>query len=567
MSKAKFNQLMPSEFWQEVVDRISNEVPDTLLLAEAFWMMEGYFVRTLGMHRVYNSAFMHMLRDEDNQKYRELITKTLEYDPQILKRYVNFMNNPDEDTAISQFGSDGKYFGICLLMATLPGLPMFGHGQIEGYSEKYGMEYQRAYYNEEANIGLINRHEREIFPLLKLRYVFADVDHFCLYDVVSSSGSVIQDVFAFSNRKDSTAVLVIYHNKWSEIEGSIHKTTPINKSSVPLLDALGLDYQGADYLLFRDHISGKEYIRSIPDLRANGLQLRLGAYHYQVFMDFTLVTSSDNTYRKLHENLQGAGIDNLQERLQEIKYEPVLVSTTNLLEEVLDQLMLIKENSNEGPPPTYDGNQTFISSIYQCLEAIWAVFPGTRHILAKESIEDFDKKLISLSFLRIYDFPYVTEYLYCLTTTLFLMEFQSGISKKELGLIYDLVLKHSRYKKFFFYYSEQYPDFYLLQDLIKFTSMEYITAKLIAETWFSNPISRDFLGVHNFEGLSWFNKESFEVCLELTLIAYMINNLPVKNIKKKKMLELKKNSDMFKELFLIKLANSNYQVDEFLSYF
>ena len=40
--------------------------PDTLLLAEAFWLMEGYFVRTLGMHRVYNSAFMNMLRDEDN---------------------------------------------------------------------------------------------------------------------------------------------------------------------------------------------------------------------------------------------------------------------------------------------------------------------------------------------------------------------------------------------------------------------------------------------------------------------------------------------------------------------
>ena len=35
------------------------EVPGTLLLAEAFWLMEGYFVRTLGMHRVYNSAFMN----------------------------------------------------------------------------------------------------------------------------------------------------------------------------------------------------------------------------------------------------------------------------------------------------------------------------------------------------------------------------------------------------------------------------------------------------------------------------------------------------------------------------
>ena len=61
---------MPAEFWREVVDRVAAEVPGTLLLAEAFWMLEGYFVRTLGMHRVYNSAFMHMLRDEDGAGYR-----------------------------------------------------------------------------------------------------------------------------------------------------------------------------------------------------------------------------------------------------------------------------------------------------------------------------------------------------------------------------------------------------------------------------------------------------------------------------------------------------------------
>ncbi|MBT7783477.1 MAG: alpha-amylase, partial [Anaerolineae bacterium] len=67
---AEFEQAVPQEFWREVVDRVAKEVPDTLLLAEAFWLMEGYFVRTLGMHRVYNSAFMHMLRDEDNSGYR-----------------------------------------------------------------------------------------------------------------------------------------------------------------------------------------------------------------------------------------------------------------------------------------------------------------------------------------------------------------------------------------------------------------------------------------------------------------------------------------------------------------
>ena len=121
MSEEAFDALMPREFWREVVDRVAAEVPGTLLLAEAFWLLEGYFVRTLGMHRVYNSAFMNMLRDEENAKYRSYLKKTVEFDPDILKRYVNFMSNPDERTAIDQFGSGDKYFGVSVLLATLPG--------------------------------------------------------------------------------------------------------------------------------------------------------------------------------------------------------------------------------------------------------------------------------------------------------------------------------------------------------------------------------------------------------------------------------------------------------------
>ena len=123
MCQAEFNKHMPHEFWREVVDRVAAEVPGTLLLAEAFWLMEGYFVRTLGMHRVYNSAFMNMMRDEKNAEYRSVIKNTLEFDPDIMKRYVNFMSNPDERTAIDQFGKGDKCFGVAALMSTLPGLP------------------------------------------------------------------------------------------------------------------------------------------------------------------------------------------------------------------------------------------------------------------------------------------------------------------------------------------------------------------------------------------------------------------------------------------------------------
>ena len=41
LSKADFDAAIPLEFWREVVDRCALETPDTLLLAEAFWMMEG----------------------------------------------------------------------------------------------------------------------------------------------------------------------------------------------------------------------------------------------------------------------------------------------------------------------------------------------------------------------------------------------------------------------------------------------------------------------------------------------------------------------------------------------
>ncbi len=221
MTQEEFDAQIPAEFWREVVDRMAKERPNTLLLAEAFWLMEGYFVRTLGMHRVYNSAFMNMLRNEENAKYRQTIKNILEFDPDIMKRHVNFMSNPDEETALRQFGKESKYFGVCMLMVTTPGLPMFGHGQVEGFHEKYGMEYRRAKHHETPDDHLIHRHEREIFPLLKKRRMFADVENFCLYDFVMENGHVYEDVIVQSNAHDGDRALVVFLNSPGKVKGWI----------------------------------------------------------------------------------------------------------------------------------------------------------------------------------------------------------------------------------------------------------------------------------------------------------------------------------------------------------
>jgi glycosidase len=327
LTNEQFTAAMPNEFWREVVDRIAAEVPDTLLLAEAFWMMEGYFVRTLGMHRVYNSAFMHMLRDEDNAKYRKLLKDTLEFDPQILKRYVNFMNNPDEKSASEQFGTTEKYFGILTMMVTLPGLPMFGHGQIEGYQEKYGMEYRRAKWDESVDEDLVRGHEWRIFPLLHKRALFSSVENFRLYDFFSlddttsnPSGRVNEDVFAFSNQFANERSLVIYHNKHSETRGWIKISAAfLDKSSrklnqQSLTDSLFLPDKGC--IIMKDVVTGLEYIRSSRDLAEKGIYLDLGNYQCHVFLDWRFV--SGEMWAQIHRDLHGAGTPSLQAKYDQL---------------------------------------------------------------------------------------------------------------------------------------------------------------------------------------------------------------------------------------------------------
>ncbi len=334
MTKEQFHRLMPEEFWRQVVDRVAQEAPDTLLLAEAFWLLEGYFVRTLGMHRVYNSAFMNMLKDEENANYRSVIKNTLEFNPEVLKRFVNFMSNPDEETAVSQFGKGDKYFGVCTMMVTMPGLPMFGHGQIEGFTEKYGMEYRYAKWDEQPDQELIQRHEREIFPLMKRRHLFAGVEHFFLYDFFTPEGYVNENVFAYSNRSGDERVLVLCHNKYDSARGWVRSSVAYSIKSCEgdertliqkdLGEGLGLTADQDYFSIFRDNVTGLEYIRNSRELCEQGLYVELGAYGYHVFIDFREVRDNQwHHYTQIAHYLNGRGVPSIEDALKEWLLQPV----------------------------------------------------------------------------------------------------------------------------------------------------------------------------------------------------------------------------------------------------
>lgn len=279
LAEEVFETAMPEELWREATQRVAREAPETLLLAEGFWMMESYMVSALGLHRVYNSAFMHFLRDEDNEGLDNWLRDALTFDRRVLGRCANFLTTPDEDSAASQFGHGDKYFGLCVLLAAMPGLPLFGHGQVEGLAEKYGMEYRRAREDEEVNEAVVARHEREVFPLLQRRHLFSGTEHFRLYEV-TSNGEPCKDVIAFSNGNGEERALVLFHNRDAEVSIRVGSAAPYQEGdgeqlNETLAESFGIEGNGVWHCV--DARNGESRELTFQDLNG-ALDFKLGAY-------------------------------------------------------------------------------------------------------------------------------------------------------------------------------------------------------------------------------------------------------------------------------------------------
>jgi glycosidase len=523
MSKEEFDTVFPAEFWREVVDRVAVEAPGTLLLAEAFWMMEGYFVRTLGMHRVYNSAFMNMLKTEENAKYRNTIKNVLEFNPEVLKRFVNFMNNPDEKTAVAQFGSQDKYFGACVLLATMPGLPMIGHGQIEGFHEKYGMEYKRAYWDEQVDEGLVRGHELWIFPLLRRRWLFSGSENFMLYDF-HAGDSVDENVFAYSNRVGENRALVLYHNSHSITSGWILGSVGFNVKSgdepeicrTTLGVALGCRAEEGIYCAFRDHIQGLEFIRSSRELHDNGLYVELGEYQFHVFVDFREIRDdSGGNWQQLCTALGGRGVNCLEDELKQMHYFALNAAFRSTLE------ALSGTAANEMPGVDITKFAGAAGEFIAEMDRLKGLKSSTR---SKDlRLTHFETTLTRLtSLLRMKPVSKVAKPFHSRVNTLL-----SSADNYRLLLAWVLLrgMKSRTLEQFGFDCSlrrmsvgDTMPGTGILTALLDLTEKSVTLAAA-----FSASDCREFLQVHESGGVEWFNKERFEELAEwLSILSLLV---------------------------------------------
>jgi hypothetical protein len=78
------------------------------------------------------------------------------------------------------------------------------------------------------------------------------------------------------------------------------------------------------FCIFRDLVTGLEWIRNSKELFDKGLYLELGAFKYHVFVDFREVRDNEwQQYAHLAASLGGNAVPSIEEALKELLFQPV----------------------------------------------------------------------------------------------------------------------------------------------------------------------------------------------------------------------------------------------------
>jgi hypothetical protein len=201
------------------------------------------------------------------------------------------MSNLDEAPAREKFGTGDRYFGVATLLATLPGVPLFSHGQIQGLRERYGMEYSRPRMEEEVDPGFQARHRLEIGPLLSRRALFSDGALFELLDFERNRREVDPAVFAYINGVGEQRVLVLFNHCNQPTIGRLRRSVPKKRDlsgackvrREALSTLLNINEEKTVPSIWVDLRTGETIDMSEELIGGDGLEVSLGAYESKVW--------------------------------------------------------------------------------------------------------------------------------------------------------------------------------------------------------------------------------------------------------------------------------------------
>jgi len=247
------------EFWTLAIKKVKTRFPNFIFLGEVYWEKEGT-LQKMGFDFTYDKALTDLLENGSSTPIRKHLEATQALQP----RSVHFIENHDEERAITKFGKE-KSFAGAVIISTLPGLRFYFDGQLEGKSVKLPVQLGREP-NERTQQDIQSFYHR-LLSITK--------------DPIFTLGewSLLESLPAGDGDGSYQNILI-----WMWHYQKEKRLVTVNFSNHPSRCRVFLklkDTQGE--LSFSDLLNHQAYTRSADDLHSNGLFVELGEYQSHIF--------------------------------------------------------------------------------------------------------------------------------------------------------------------------------------------------------------------------------------------------------------------------------------------
>jgi len=247
------------EFWTHLISGLRRTHPRVMLIAEAYWGLEQELME-LG----FDASYDKVLRDRLLYDGAWSVTEHLQRTSSLAHRLVRFLENHDEERAASAF-EGGRHRAAAFVMAFVPGIRLYHHGQWEGRRHKVPIQLRRP--PEEP----IQEEIRDFYTeLLALRRTLSGaLKNWSLCPVEGwPENQSFRNIIAWN---------------WGERGERYLAVVNFSDQRSQALVRLELRQMGEGRIKLQDLIGGETYLRSAASVRGQGLYVDLGPWGIHLF--------------------------------------------------------------------------------------------------------------------------------------------------------------------------------------------------------------------------------------------------------------------------------------------
>ena len=242
-----------TEFWSELREKTAGFI----LIGEAYGDT-ALSLLDLGLNFVYDKDLYDQLLGNDPSEVRQILRRS----ERLQARLVRFLENHDEQRSLTALGP-GRLRPAAWLMATVPGMKLYHHGQLEGRRHRIPVQLRRGR-EEPVDTDLVEFY-RQVLKITSQECIRRG--HFALEEIQPAGDESHLHLIASSRIFGPETRLVVVNLTGEFAQGKIAP----GRSLKP----------GQDYRLL-DLVDSRTYRRSTRDLE-QGLHVVLQPYQTHVF--------------------------------------------------------------------------------------------------------------------------------------------------------------------------------------------------------------------------------------------------------------------------------------------